>query len=398
MSSCAKHSAAAVSALLTMGATFNASAQSAVTLYGVADINIEFATHVGNVPSVANQFSSGTANNAYRMNSGGVAGSRWGIRGVEALSSGLNSIFVLESGFAIDSGVSEQSGRLFGRQAFVGLQDQRYGQVTFGRQYTSSFDALANFSPMAFATQYDPVVVLTGPDFREDNMLKYSGTFGPITAVAHWSFGSGVALPQVVAPGVALGGNGEVPGQFRRDTAYGGGLNYFAGPLGLALSYDQLNPSMGATGGVISSGTFKKVATAASYSFGAAKLMAGYRWGQNKAPNGDTLQRDDLYWIGGTYQVTPALSLSVSYNYQNMKSFLGSMSTPNPWQVGFLSSYSFSKRTEFYLTSAFSKHAGLMLDSPATVFANSLALGNSYALAGGKDNMFGVAVGIRHTF
>jgi predicted porin len=140
------------------------------------------------------------------------------------------------------------------------------------------------------------------------------------------------------------------------------------------------------------------MATAASYSFGTAKLMAGYRWGQNKAPSGNTLQRDDLYWIGGTYQVTPALSLAVSYNYQNLKSFLGSTSTPNPWQIGFLSSYSFSKRTDLYLTSAFSKHAGLILDSPATVFANSLALGNSYVLAAGKDNMFGVAVGIRHTF
>ena len=391
MSRCAKHSAATVSALLALGATFNANAQSTVTLYGVADINVEFANHVGSVPSASNQFTSGTGDNVYRMNSGGVAGSRWGLRGVEALSGSLNSVFVLESGFAIDTGVGEQSGRLFGRQAYVGLQDQRYGQLSFGRQYTSAFDALANFSPMAFATQYDPVVALTGPNFREDNLLKYSGTFGPVTAVAHWSFGSGVALPQVVAPGVALGGNGEAPGHFRRDTAYGAGLNYFAGPLGLAISYDQLNPSMGITGGSISSGSFKKAATAVSYSFGAAKLMGGYRWGQNKAPNGDTLQRDDLYWIGGTFQVTPALSIALSYNYQNLKRLLDSTSSPNPWQVGFLSSYSLSKRTDLYLTSAFSKHAGLMLDSAATVFANSLALGNSYALATGKDNMFGAA-------
>ena len=84
--------------------------------------------------------------------------------------------------------------------------------ASLGRQYTSLFDSMANFVPAYFATQYEPVVMLTGANFREDNTIKYSGTFGALTAVAHWSFGTGLALPQVVAGGAAIGGNGENQG------------------------------------------------------------------------------------------------------------------------------------------------------------------------------------------
>ena len=70
----------------------------------------------------------------------------------------------------------------------------------------------------------------------------------------------------------------------------------------------------------------------------------------------------------------------------------------NPWQVSFVADYSLSKRTDVYVTTAYAKNAGLMLDSLATVFANSLSLGNSYVLGNGQSNMFGVALGVRHKF
>ncbi|PMY01052.1 porin, partial [Pseudomonas sp. GW460-13] len=88
----------------------------------------------------------------FRMSSGGLSGSRWGLRGVEDLGSGLKALFVLESGFGLDDGKSQQGGRLFGRQAYVGLESDQVGRVTFGRQYTSLFDMMANFSPTGYAT------------------------------------------------------------------------------------------------------------------------------------------------------------------------------------------------------------------------------------------------------
>ncbi len=383
-------SMAAAALLACSGGAF---AQTNVTLYGVADINVEYVNHLGAVPTAANQFNRGPANDVYRMNSGGVSGSRWGLRGSEDLGGGLQALFVLESGFNLDTGTSQQSGRLFGRQAFVGVQKAGIGQISLGRQYTSMFEALANFSPTAYATQYEPVVLQSGPNFREDNTVKYTGKFGPVTALAHWSFGTGLALPATVGVATPIGGNGEVPGQFRRDTAYGAAVAYQGGPFGVTVGYDQWNPTIGT-----SNGTNKKAVVGASYTFGPAKIMGGYRWGQNKNAADVVIQRDDFYWIGANYQVTPAIGLTLEYNYDDVKSLFGNTNVANPWQIAFVANYAFSKRTDVYLTTAYAKNAGLMLESLATVFANSLSLGNSYTLANGQSNMFGVAVGLRHKF
>ena len=371
----------------------SAFAQSNVTLYGVADINIEYANHVGNIPTAANGFNPGPSNKVYRMDSGGLAGSRWGLRGTEDLGGGVKSVFVLESGFSLDNGTLQQSGRLFGRQAFIGVTKAGIGQLSLGRQYTSMFEALANFSPTAYATQYEPVVLQSGANFREDNTVKYTGQFGPVTALAHWSFGTGLALPASVGIPTPIGGNGEVPGAFRRDTAYGAAVAYASGPLGLTVGYDQWNPTIGT-----SSGTMRKAVVGASYTFSnVAKIMGGYRWGQNKNAAGAVIQRDDYYWIGANYQVTPAVGLTLAYHYDDMKNLFGT-NAPNPWQVAFVANYTFSKRTDVYLSTAYAKNAGLMLESLSTVYANSLSLGNSYALANGQSNMLGVALGIRHKF
>lgn len=368
-------------------------AQSSVTLYGVVDINVEYANHVGVVPTAANQFNRGPSNDVIRLNSGGYSGSRWGIRGTESLGSGLNAVFVLENGFALDNGTLQQSGRMFGRQAFVGLQKEGMGQFSMGRQYNSMFDAMANFVPVAYAAQYEPGVLMTGPNFRQDNTVKYSGQFGAVSAVAHWSFGTGVALPQTVGVATPIGGNGEVPGQFRRDTAYGAGVTYQAADLGVSVAYDQWNPTIGT-----SSGTLKKAAVGSSYAFGPVKIMGGYRWAQSKNTAGQLIQRDDFYWVGANYRLTPSIGLTLEYNYDNVKSLFGDTHVANPWQIAFVANYSFSKRTDLYLSTAYAKNAGLMMESLATAYANSLSLGNSYTLGNGQNNMIGVATGIRHKF
>jgi Outer membrane protein (porin) len=335
----------ALGAFALLGCAGSACAQSSVTLYGVVDANVEYVTHVGSVPAAANQYDPGLGNRVYRLNSGGLSGSRWGIRGAEDLGSGLKAMFVLESGFGLDSGVLQQGGRLFGRQAFVGLQKASIGQVSFGRQYASMFEALANFTPASYASQYEPVVLQSGPNYREDNTVKYTGQFGPVTALAHWSFGTGLALPASVGLTTPIGGNGEFPGQFRRDTAYGAAIAYAGGALGATVGYDQWNPTIG-TG----SGTAKKAAVAISYAIGEqAKVMGGYRWGQNKSQTGAVIQRDDFYWVGANYQASPALSLTLEYDYDDVRNLYGNTGVANPWQIAFVGNYAFSKRTDVYL-------------------------------------------------
>lgn len=379
-------------AALSLGWTGAASAQSSVILYGVADMGIEYVNNLGNVPTPANGFNPGPAHDAVRLTSGHRAGSRWGLRGTEDLGGGWSSVFVLENGFNLDTGTLQQGGRLFGRQAYVGLTSAGVGQFSFGRQYTSMFEALANFSPTKYGG-YEPAALQSGAAFREDNMVKYTGQFGAVKTLAHYSFGTGTALPQVVGAGFAVGGNGEVPGSARRDSAYGAAVAYNGGALGLVAAYDQVNPTIGT-----SSGTFRKFAVGGSYSAGAASVMGGYRWGQSKGPAGGDIQRDDYYWLGVNYQFAPAFSVTLEYTYDNLRNVFGNTSLPNPWQLTLLASYTLSKRTELYLSTAYSKNAGLMMDSGLTTYANTLALGNSLVLGNGKDSMFGAAVGIRHVF
>ncbi|WP_019447623.1 porin [Cupriavidus sp. BIS7] len=379
-------------ALAAVSACGAAEAQSSVTLYGVADVNVEYVNHVGVVPQASNGFNPGQGGKVFREDAGGYSGSRWGLRGTEDLGGGMKSVFVLESGFNSDNGGMQQGGRLFGRQAYVGL-DTAYGQFTFGRQYHSLFLTLANFAPARYATQYEPVGVIAGANFREDNVAKYTGVFGPFTAMAHWSFGAGIALPQVDPAVPAAGGNGEVPGQFRRDSAYGAGLTYLAERFGVAIGYDQWNPTIG-TG----SATFKKAAVMASYAInGTAKVMGGYRWGQNKDQNGTLMLRDDFYWVGGQYRFSSALDFTLEYDYQNIKNLGGNANVANPWQIALIADYTLSKRTDIYLTTAYSRNAGLTMDSAASNFATSLTV-NSYVLPSGQNSMVGVAVGIRHVF
>lgn len=373
-----------------------AHAQTSVTLYGVLDMPIEYVNHMAKGAPTVNTATGGVTqqpggSRVGLQTTGGMSGPRWGLRGVEDLGGGLHGIFVLESGFGVDDGKSQQSGRLFGRQAYVGLRHDQYGTLTFGRQYTSMFDVFANYAPVGWVPLYDPFVVQVGSNFREDNTIKYTGVFGGLTAIAHWSFGVGVG--SIAGQPLANGGTGETAGNFRDNSGYGAALSYVSGPFGVAVGYDQWNPTV-TTG---SPGTAKKASIAASYALGPATFYAGYRWGANKDGADNTLLRDDYYWAGAKYQATSALSLSLGYFYDNLKSLRLSATAPtvnpaNPWQVSFVTDYALSKRTDVYLTMAYAKNSGLNFDSSANGFANG------YFLSQGSSNQFGTAVGIRHKF
>ncbi|WP_279388590.1 porin [Paraburkholderia sp. BL9I2N2] len=124
-------------ATLCSSATVAAHAQSSVTLYGILDSGVEYVTH-------AAKQGSGTL---FRVNTGNRINSRWGFTGKEDLGGGLRSIFTLESGFATNNGTLQQGGRLFGRQAFVGLESDRLGAVMAGRQMTPMYRFFPGVGP-----------------------------------------------------------------------------------------------------------------------------------------------------------------------------------------------------------------------------------------------------------
>ncbi|CAG9183396.1 porin [Cupriavidus pinatubonensis] len=343
-------------------------AQTNVILYGVVDAGVEYANH-----------QSGNGSSVVRLSSGNIAGSRWGMRGTEDFGQGLRGVFVLESGYDVDTGKSGQGGRLFGRQAYVGLQGT-WGSLLLGRQQSAMYDFIGNFEPMALATKYsvftqDPIYIQ-----RADNTVKYVGTFGGLAASAFYSFGADSNIA----------GGSEVPGNPKLGREFGGYVTYATGPFALAIAYDQLNTG---TVSVTPDATARRVSTAATYATGPAKFFAGYRWARaydggvipGAAP-GAANQGSNLYWLGASWQATPALGLSVAAYYQDFKN-TGS----DPWLFAANADYAFSKRTRAYLSVGYTKNKG---NSNLGFFDAGKSFGNTNP----GQNQTGAVIGLRHSF
>jgi predicted porin len=174
---------------LLAAASCYADAQS-VTLYGILDAGVEYVSHAGSGDKSLVRMPANT----------GEFPSRWGVRGDEDLGGGLHTIFTLESGFNMRGGDLNQGGRLFGRQAWVGLSG-RFGAITLGRQYNMLYWAMAD------ADILGPDLYGIGsldnylPNARSDNTIAYKGSFSGLTLGATYSFGRDSA------------GTGNSPGQ-----------------------------------------------------------------------------------------------------------------------------------------------------------------------------------------
>ncbi|SOZ18796.1 Porin, Gram-negative type [Cupriavidus taiwanensis] len=170
-----------------------AASATSVTIYGVADSFVGY---------FRNSEKSVTG-----LNSGGLAGSRWGMRGTEDLSADLKAVFVLEGGYNMDTGTNAQGGRLFGRRATVGMRSNTYGEIALGRQPTPGYDFAAIFDPVLMAPG-SVAASLTGESSnpwmfnplndpaRSDNAVRYnSPSFGGVTVSAAHVFSENAGTP-----------------------------------------------------------------------------------------------------------------------------------------------------------------------------------------------------------
>ncbi|GAB7549152.1 porin [Cupriavidus sp. PET2-C1] len=355
----------------------NAYAQSSVTLYGVADAGIEYLNHA--VASTGTVARGAEGNNLWAVQSGNLSGSRWGLRGVEDLGGGLKSIFLLESGFAIDAGTSSQGSRLFGRGAYVGLQSEA-GQLTLGRHTTPFFDFGGKYDPLWIISRYssasqDPFM----GSARADNSIKYKGNFGGLSLTGLYSFNTN---------------NQEVPGNFTNGREYSVSASYEVGQLSVGVIYDQTNRSSATA--LTTNNLVRRSALAATYDFGQVTLSAGYRYAH--AFNGAVLPGvtlkdtvSNFAWAGIGYQATPALLLTSAAYYQNLRS----ANAGNPWQFVTQASYALSKRTDLYATVSYVLNKG---KSNLGVNGFNDQLGTSNEAVQPGANQFGAVMGVRHKF
>lgn len=342
-------------ALAVLGAFSGAAvAQSSVTLYGILDIGYqwnEVPTNVGTAAAPRIQQESYSA-----INSGHVYGNRWGLRGSEDLGGGWRAIFTLESGFSLDTGTYAQGGRLFGRQAFVGVSSG-FGDLVAGRlaTFSSGTGSLDMFS------RVDPFVTGFGlaglaNTFISANALRFDN------AVAYRSpkisgFQGGVGYSTRI-DGQEVAPSGE------NTSGFFSGLSWEMGPFYAVVTYDASNPPDSSNrpnqkdlqvGGTVDIGAFRLHAAyadqsnigsvafqpglgtgsfvplppgianydASAYMFGltwtigAFEVLASYQWANadgKTSPSGVFFEPDYNIWgIGGTWSLSRRTLLYTSY-------------------------------------------------------------------------------------
>jgi predicted porin len=346
-----------------------ASAQS-VTLYGVVDTGVEYLNHIG-----------AASDSVVKMaNLSGTVPSRWGLRGTEDLGGGMKASFVLESGFAPDSGSMNQGGRLFGRQAWVGLANN-WGQISFGRQYTMFFWATLDsdiLGPNAYGSgSLDSYF----PNARADNAIAYKGKFGGLTVGATYSFGRDTVNAGPSPSGANCAG--ENPADSSACREWSALLQYETSWWAVSAAYDSLRGGPGAFGGLTSSALKDdRLALGGYMLLQNTKIGLGWIARRNGAL---ATPRSNLFYGGAAYDITPAVNLAaelfyLDYRHSSDRALLGAVRA----------SYAFSKRTSTYVTAGYINNDGklaLSVDSAST---------GASPVAGGTQ--LGAMVGIKHTF
>jgi len=354
-------------------------AQSSVTLYGIVDAGFTYTTNVN-----------GNAN--YAMTSGNLQQSRWGLRGVEDLGGGLKTIFTLESGFNLMNGRQGNSlnSSLFNRQSFVGLTQEQYGTLTFGRQYDSVVDYIGPLTAVGTWGGTYMAHVMDNDNGNAsvslNNAVKYTSP-----NLSGFQFGGAYAFSNQAAG-------------FANNRAYSAGMSYANSGLRVAAAYLQANGagSVSNPSGAIPNSQFdvsqrqRVWGGGVSYTYGPA--VGGVVFTQTRL-NGlrDNLSiRFNNIEANLRYNLTPALGLGAMYTYTNANGSLlssaGGGQTAHWNQFGLQADYSLSKRTDVYL------------EGVGVWGAGQAAMGFTQVGYQGSDNFSSsknqgiVSTGIRHRF
>ena len=355
-----KKSLIAVAALAAVGA---ASAQSSVTLYGLIDTGF-------GVTQTKNTDAAGvvTKTRTTGLYSGGLSGSRWGLKGQEDLGNGLSAVFNVEAGFNSANGefasaADPQTGNVasvsgFNRRSVVGLKGG-FGQVLLGRDYTP-MDTIGGgdyFQASDLVTDDDE---FGGLYTARANGIHYSGEFGGVGVQAF----AGYNDTKTTVSGVATAR--------QRDEGYGVGVTYAGGPFMVGAAVQQFRNKAGVT--TTSKNT--EYGIGASYDFTAAKLYTHYIANDFQTPNEKPLQQFGL----GVTAPFGAFTLGGQYAYNYWKAAPGVKSKGHDFVLQ--GTYALSKRTDVYARAA-RTDSWKVKTSGATTY---------------KTNTDNFAVGVRHRF
>ncbi|WP_243410818.1 porin [Pusillimonas noertemannii] len=356
-----------------------------VTLYGIVGTGIEYVNNVYNVET-GEKHSSVHFNNVTSSIS-----SRWGLRGKEDLGNGLSAAFVLESGFNTATGISRQGGRLFGRQAWVGLKGD-FGQLAFGRQYNMLKRGLAEADLLGSNTHGLASLNSYIPNTRMDNSITYLGKFDGLR------FGAAYARGRETLKGCGVDYTDQTACQ-----AWSVMLGYDAANWGVAAAYDVLqgtdagggawNEWYGAGAPLLKDEKDRHWTLNGYVKFDDLKISLIYLNRKNDAGMasyaGSLGDRSDMWSLNAAYQASPSVIVDGSVNYLRYKD---ADVASKSWFYVARARYLFSKRTHVFISAAYMDNKGYA--------ANSASSGTSGAgfQAEAGESQTSVAVGLTHHF
>lgn len=376
----------------------NAHSQNSVTLYGRIDNGIAFVNHAsGNQDLIAMRH--------------GLSNSRFGFKGTEDLGGGVNAIFQLENGFNESTGALGNGGRMFGRQAFLGLTSNTAGTVTLGRQYDPLVDMI---QPITADNTISSVSATPGDVDNYDNSLRVSNSIKYTSPKF-----AGFQMEGLYGFGNNAGGTGQ-------GATYSGALSYSAGNLSAAAGYFRAtnpSPTTGKTrdpssatnawvnassdplfdsiinNGYITAKSVEIARAAAQYVIGSLTVGAGYSNSAYKSDGSSTFTGDERFNAGSvfsTYQFSPAITAGAGYSY--MRAYGNTSATYNQASLGLL--YFLSKRTNLYVVGGYQHASGTQLvqhSNGTTSTQTAQASLGSFGYAG-TSNQALVIVGLRTGF
>ncbi|MFM9901082.1 MAG: porin [Polaromonas sp.] len=366
----------ALSGLLAAGTV---QAQSAVTLYGVLDLGLESVSQVAAAGGRLTRVPSNT----------GLFPSRFGLRGTEDLGGGLSALYTLEGGITPDNGASAQGGRLFGREASVGLRGD-WGTLTLGRQYTMLFWSLLDADitgPGIYGlSSLDSYI----PNARADNAVAYKGKWGDVTVGAAYSLGRDTVNAGPSPAGTNCAGESAVDAQACR--ALSAMLKYDTPAWGLALAYDQINGRTPANAAdvVLPAGLTSSAKSDTRVTVNGYVHLAGVKVGAGvirRSNDGSaTRPRSDLWFLGAAYPVSSAWTVDgaiAQLRYRQVDHFDSTLLTVRAL-------YKLSKRT-----TAYAQVGNIHNGSLTNVSVSGGAPGSNPALGGSQT---ATMIGLNHRF
>ncbi|WP_081077840.1 porin [Burkholderia pseudomultivorans] len=354
-------------------------AQSTVTLYGLLSEGIGYVSNEGGKSNV-------------KLIPGTLQNNRIGLKGSEDLGEGWRAIFTLENGFDVTNGKFQQGGRMFGRQAFVGLTSTTWGTLTAGRQYDVAFDYLTGFEAAVVAAGLGTHIGDNDNVFgsyRQNNSIKYqTPVMAGLRAEVLYALSNAAgqwALNRTISAGLSYERGGwRFAGAFLNMDRPGVGGNAngavtddYAGAPFILFHASPLNPGVGVR-------RQREWGAGAQYSAGPWRVAAMATDVRYDYLDGTRLHLDNID-VNASYYLTPTLMLSAAYLYTSGKYGGGYDRAPH-WNTGQLSvDYFLSKRTDLYLYGNYQKATGAAAD--IYLFAPS-----------SSQSQTAIVAGIRHKF